>query len=705
MWLFTTVGFFSVVQKPGEDVLTVRARVAADLDRLREAYLPALSPTVAGGGSDYPYRATVGHADFGRGLARLAADLHYPNFKDAVAAAQDRDREAVYNRVWHELRALNPPLAPARTGAQGMRGTGRARAYGGVVIDDAGRVLLREPHGHYGGYRWTFPKGRPLPTEASPSETARREVREETGVVATVVEALPGAFAGTTTETHYFLLAPEGTAGAWDDETQAIRWADREEAARLIAMTPHAKGRERDLRVLALAFGRYDALRRGESRIAARHDWRTEPLPRQRATLTIGRAVSADEITRIRRGLVPEEMEQKWFLFYEGDRLYCHRSWTGYCIYVAHFARRGDTSLLTHAEVNRDPEQYTETDDRHDAQILNYLLDSLLLGAAAEWPVRDEDPPPDRPARAAERRGTAPAGTPFYVQSRMQGEAEVEAWSVARLPYVPKGWLGDFRQHLRAAVATLSAEPGQVLHAVYVSPDISTVDAENVLFYNVDPGRFAAAARHGIRFERAVAVPPPCPRQLVATPEHYHRYWLAPAAAPFRYWVASEPLLRWRGELPDAAAVKRCGSVWHALKRRAPEVLSPPPALPRFGLRVTLTMPPHSTVRAVDAIKPLLDGAVAALHRHDGTAEAEVSRRLAVELGAAPAEVAGLLRADAGAVLGERRVVHLWGKAVQWNPADDRCYANELRVQPGSAPTGFAIDVEVFAITPVSGAA
>ena len=37
MWLFTTVGFFSVVQKPGTDKLTVRARVAPDLDRLRRA--------------------------------------------------------------------------------------------------------------------------------------------------------------------------------------------------------------------------------------------------------------------------------------------------------------------------------------------------------------------------------------------------------------------------------------------------------------------------------------------------------------------------------------------------------------------------------------------------------------------------------------------------------------------------------------------
>ena len=42
MWLFTTSGFFSIVQKTGDVHLTVWARVAADLDALRQRYLPAL---------------------------------------------------------------------------------------------------------------------------------------------------------------------------------------------------------------------------------------------------------------------------------------------------------------------------------------------------------------------------------------------------------------------------------------------------------------------------------------------------------------------------------------------------------------------------------------------------------------------------------------------------------------------------------------
>ena len=106
MWLFTTFGFFSAVQKPGTDHLTVRSRVAADLDQLRERYMPALSPTIAGGGTDYPFRATISHADFATGMTQAIEDLRHANFKNAVAAEQGHRRAHTYGKVWSALLEL-----------------------------------------------------------------------------------------------------------------------------------------------------------------------------------------------------------------------------------------------------------------------------------------------------------------------------------------------------------------------------------------------------------------------------------------------------------------------------------------------------------------------------------------------------------------------------------------------------------------------
>jgi len=129
----------------------------------------------------------------------------------------------------NKVSAENPS---PRTGAA-------ADAFGGVVIDTQHRVLLREPANHYGGYVWTFAKGRPDPGE-TPQETALREVREELGVEAEIIESLP----------RFLLMRYVRDAGKPSSETQQTRWASLAEARTPIQQTTIQKGRERDLAVL-----------------------------------------------------------------------------------------------------------------------------------------------------------------------------------------------------------------------------------------------------------------------------------------------------------------------------------------------------------------------------------------------------------------------------------------------------------------------
>lgn len=128
-------------------------------------------------------------------------------------------------------------------------------AYGGVIFDCNDLVLLREPRDHFGGYVWTFAKGRADPGE-TPEQAALREVKEETGVSASIVSMLPGEYAGGTSITHYFLMCAEAGSGsiAQDDpETQAIAWVTPGQARQLIMQTTNATGRKRDLAVLEAA--------------------------------------------------------------------------------------------------------------------------------------------------------------------------------------------------------------------------------------------------------------------------------------------------------------------------------------------------------------------------------------------------------------------------------------------------------------------
>ena len=130
----------------------------------------------------------------------------------------------------------------------------------------------------------------------------------------------------------------------------------------------------------------FSTLGRRQMKMAKPTDWKTQALPSKRTTIRLDQTFSPQEMKRIRRGLVPEQMEDKWFIYWKDDTLFFHRSWTGFCIYVVRFATDGDTYRMIEADVNRDPAQYKETSDERDAEKISYLVDVLLLHQEAVFP-------------------------------------------------------------------------------------------------------------------------------------------------------------------------------------------------------------------------------------------------------------------------------------------------------------------------------
>jgi len=94
-------------------------------------------------------------------------------------------------------------------------------------------------------------------------------------------------------------------------------------------------------------------------------------------------------MAKIRSGVIPEAMEDKWFVYWNNDELFFHRSWTGYCVYVAKFEAGQNGCRMIEALANRDPEQYGETSDEQDKAMLAFLVDVVLLQRPNESPSSD----------------------------------------------------------------------------------------------------------------------------------------------------------------------------------------------------------------------------------------------------------------------------------------------------------------------------
>lgn len=109
MWIISEFGFFSVVEKPGDreaGMLTVRARVKADLEALRKTCLPTLGPISTSRTNDYRFRAQATRSDVAAAMARAVQNIGYDNFKSRVTKTQGAPRAEVYGLVWEDLLGL-----------------------------------------------------------------------------------------------------------------------------------------------------------------------------------------------------------------------------------------------------------------------------------------------------------------------------------------------------------------------------------------------------------------------------------------------------------------------------------------------------------------------------------------------------------------------------------------------------------------------
>ena len=119
-----------------------------------------------------------------------------------------------------------------------------------VVLDSEKRILLKKDPKR----GWELPGGDVESHESMPRAVVR-EVKEETGVDATIVSLLPGEYLGGTSVTRYFLMTAEVGAGgvAPDDKETAVKWMTPAEARQHIMQTTNTTGRKRDLAVLDTA--------------------------------------------------------------------------------------------------------------------------------------------------------------------------------------------------------------------------------------------------------------------------------------------------------------------------------------------------------------------------------------------------------------------------------------------------------------------
>lgn len=113
MWIFSRLGFYSVVVNPtNTDQMQVRARAEDDLKKLisfcQRRGVRVQDEIKEYPNADYPYRVFMPRDAWPKLASELAKTVDYTNFKSTVA---DAFRHNLYMRVWGIMQGLTPKHA------------------------------------------------------------------------------------------------------------------------------------------------------------------------------------------------------------------------------------------------------------------------------------------------------------------------------------------------------------------------------------------------------------------------------------------------------------------------------------------------------------------------------------------------------------------------------------------------------------------
>ena len=108
-------------------------------------------------------------------------------------------------------------------------------------------------------------------------------------------------------------------------------------------------------------------------------DWKTMPIPVEKADLGYQKVFRAADAKKIMSGHKPEDMDDRWFIYYEDSWVYFVRSWTGYHIFGFKLAVSPNGSANVIASwANRNIDEYQSKSKENDIQTINDLINGIF---------------------------------------------------------------------------------------------------------------------------------------------------------------------------------------------------------------------------------------------------------------------------------------------------------------------------------------
>jgi uncharacterized protein (DUF1810 family) len=111
--------------------------------------------------------------------------------------------------------------------------------------------------------------------------------------------------------------------------------------------------------------------------IATRDSWQITPIINPQP-IQLNLRFSDRHFFELKKGFIPRDMDDRWFIYYENEWLYFHRSWTGLGFYKVKLNKTDEGYSIDELWTERNNIEITHEKDLYDIETFSALIDMLF---------------------------------------------------------------------------------------------------------------------------------------------------------------------------------------------------------------------------------------------------------------------------------------------------------------------------------------
>ena len=132
-----------------------------------------------------------------------------------------------------------------------------------------------------------------------------------------------------------------------------------------------------------LGLGNFNKIIKGENplpskeKVATSSDWKTEPMPESADDISIIKLaipITYEDMAILQKGHIPQEQEDHWFMYCDGEHIRYYRSWSGLCAFVAHYHKEGDCFIIDELTINHALAEFGINGNEAGVWLFRYLI-------------------------------------------------------------------------------------------------------------------------------------------------------------------------------------------------------------------------------------------------------------------------------------------------------------------------------------------